>query len=152
MKKATGKTPCCRTGISLIPLKVTVNISCFIQSKKTIIMPTIGEEIPVSTANEYIEDFIAEYFDTGKAPVKSMIMSASLLRDYLNNADIENVKFMLGARMAEGEEKKVFTLVVAGYDAAGNYVLTPSGNILDHMAPCPNRCPTIGNAAHDIIS
>lgn len=113
-------------------------------------MPTIGEEVSVATANEYIEDFISDYYDTGKSPVKSMIMSASLLRSYLGNGAIENVKFMLGARMGD-EGTQVLTLVVAGYDAVGNYVLTPSGNILDHMAPCPNNCPTVGKAANDTI-
>ncbi len=114
---------------------------------------TNGAEVPVATANGYITDFITDYYDTGKAPVKSMIMSADLLRTYLANPAIENVKFMLGARTMNdnGVEKEVFTLIVGGYDAAGNYVLTPQGNILDQMTPCPFNCPTIGNAARDHI-
>lgn len=117
-------------------------------------MPTTnGAEVPVATANGYITKFITDYFDAGTVPVKSMIMSADLLRDYLSNPAIENVKFMLGARDIDenGTPKEVLTLVVGGYDAVGDYVLTPSGNIMDHMEPCPNRCPTIGNAANDLI-
>ncbi len=117
-------------------------------------MPTInGAEIPVDTANEYINRFLANYFHTGKAPVKSMILDAGLLRNYLANAEIQNIKFMLGERTVSesGIDKQVFTLVVAGYDAAGNYILTTDGNILDNTMPCPTDCPTIGNAANDNI-
>lgn len=114
---------------------------------------TNGAEVTVATANSYITKFITDYFDSGKVPVKSMIMSADLLRDYLSNPAVENVKFMLGARDVDisGVPTEVLTLVVGGYDAVGDYVLTPSGNILDHMSPCPNECPTIGNAANDHI-
>lgn len=117
-------------------------------------MPTTnGAEIPVEIANGYINDFIANYFHTGKAPVKSMIMDAGLLRNYLANDKIQNIKFMLGERTVHesGVDNRVFTLVVAGYDAEGNYILTPDGNILDHMSPCPADCPTLGNAANDNI-
>ncbi|MCB0696584.1 MAG: hypothetical protein KDC07_04425 [Chitinophagaceae bacterium] len=114
---------------------------------------TNGAEVSVATANGYITDFITDYYDTGKVPVKSMIMSASLLRTYLANAAIENVKFMLGSRKVDinGTETEVLTLVVGGYDANGNYVLTTNGEVLDHMAPCPNSCPTVGDAASDTI-
>lgn len=118
-------------------------------------MPTVnGEEITVATANGYIETFIADYFTTGKAPVKSMILDADLLRSYLSNPDIENVKFMLGARTIThgGVPLQVFTLIAAGYDANGNYVLTPNGLVVDHSKPCPPECPPIGNAGNDYIS
>lgn len=115
-----------------------------------------GEEILVTTANGYITDFISDYYDTGKAPVKSMIMDADLLRSYLSKSDIKNVKFMLGARTIteNNQSTEVFTLIVAGYDANGNYVFssTNPNKVLDHMSPCPNKCPTSGAAANDTIS
>lgn len=117
-------------------------------------MPTIGSEVSVSTANGYITEFISDYFNTGKAPVKSMIMDAQLIRDYLADNTIENVKFMLGARdeTVNGQTTQIFTLIVAGYDSNGDYVLTSSGNVLDHSDPCPDKCPTGGTAANDTIS
>lgn len=117
-------------------------------------MPTIGSEVSVSTANGYIAEFISDYYNTGKAPVKAMIMDAQLIRDYLADNTIENVKFMLGARdiQVDGQNKQIFTLIVAGYDSSGDYVLTSSGNVLDLTAPCPNECPTGGTAANDTIS
>lgn len=114
-------------------------------------MPTNGSEVSVSTANGYIQDFIDNYFTPGTVQVKSMIMDAQLLRDYLNNTDIENVKFMLGERPIGTGTETTLTLVVAGYDAAGNYVLTTDGKILDHTTPCPTDCPTVGDAANDLI-
>lgn len=114
-------------------------------------MPTTnGAEVTVTVANQYIADFISNYFTPGDVPVKSMIMDAGLLRSYLSNTDIENVKFMLGERPI-GTNEKTLTLIVAGYDADGNYVLTEDGMILDNMTPCPFDCPTVGNAANDYI-
>ncbi len=118
-------------------------------------MPTtIGEEVSVSTANGYINNFITDYYETGKAPVKSMIMDAQLIRDYLADNTIKNVKFMLGARTisVNGQDKEIFTLIVAGYDANEDYVLTSSNKVLDYSAPCPHNCPTGGTAANDTIS
>lgn len=114
---------------------------------------THGANVTVETANGYIEDFIAKYFDTGKVPVKSMIMGADLLRNYLNDNNIENVKFMLGEKTVDvnGTPTKTLTLVVAGYDSNGNYVLD-NGMVPDHSTPCPTACPTVGNAANDLIS
>lgn len=110
---------------------------------------TNGAEVPVATANGYITQYIDDYYTPGIMPVKSLIMDAGLLRDYLSNTDITNVKFMLGVRpFGMGE---TITLVVAGYDVDGNYVLTDSGEVLDQANPCPTNCPTIGNAQYDTI-
>lgn len=114
-------------------------------------MPTTnGAEVTVTVANQYIADFITNYFTPCTVPVKSMIMDAGLLRSYLSNTDIENVKFMLGERPI-GTNEKTLTLIVAGYDANGNYVLTEDDMVLDHTKPCPPDCPTTGNAANDYI-
>lgn len=115
---------------------------------------TNGGEITVATANSYINSFITNYFNTDKAPVKSMIMDADLLRSYLQNDDIVGIKFMLGATDYDhnGSQIPIFTLIVAGYDANGNYVLTSNGMVLDRTSPCPPSCPPSGNAANDTIS
>lgn len=110
---------------------------------------TNGAEVPVPEANGYITQYIDDYYNPGIMPVKSLILDADLLRNYLSNTAITNVKFMLGVRpFGTGE---TITLVVAGYDDKGDYILTDSGNVLDEMAPCPANCPTIGNAQYDTI-
>lgn len=114
-----------------------------------------GEEILVTTANGYITDFISDYYDTGKAPVKSMIIDADLLRSYLANNAVKNIKFTLGARTisVNNENQEIFTLIVAGYDSNGNYVFssTNPNKVLDHSGACPPSCPS-GNAGNDLIS
>ncbi len=110
---------------------------------------TNGAEVSVATANGYIQQYIEDYFTPGIVPVKSMIFDAAMLRSYLTNTNIQNIKFMLGVRpFGTGE---TLTLVIAGYDENGNYILTPSGNVLDYSSPCPDACPTTGNAANDYI-
>lgn len=108
-----------------------------------------GAEVPVATANGYITQYIDDYYTPGIMPVKSLILDADLLRSYLSNPDITNIKFMLGVRPFGTDE--TITLVVAGYDANGDYILTSSGNVLDHANPCPTNCPTVGNAQNDLI-
>ena len=111
---------------------------------------TNGSFIPLQTANAYIRKFIDDYFATGRAPVKSMIVDAGLLRDYLNdNMNITHVKFALGARTVD--DKEVLTLVIAGYDDNGNYVLAPGNEVMDNVTPCPPSCPLTGNSANDYI-
>lgn len=115
----------------------------------------IGGEISVADANNHINEYITDYFDTGKFPVKSFIFDATLLKNYLNNnATIENMKFMLGEKQytIDGKAETLPTLVVVGYDSSGNYIKSSPGMVLDNTGPCPPNCPTVGNAANDNIS
>lgn len=118
------------------------------RNKNKQFMPN-GSEISVAKANDYIQDFIDNYYTPGDVPVKSMIMDAQLLRDYLDDTDIENVKFVLGEKPLT-PTGTTLTLIVAGYDSAGDYVLTSGGKILDNTSPCPSDCPT-GDAGNDLI-
>lgn len=117
-------------------------------------MPTIGGEITVSDANAFINAFIAKYIVTNDFPVKSFIFDAELLRNYLdNNPDIENMKFMLGEKEydVDGTATSLPTLIITGYEANGDYVMSSPGKVLDKAGPCPPNCPTVGNAANDNI-
>jgi hypothetical protein len=124
----------------------------------------IGEPIPVDIANEYITNHITKYFDSGAFPVKSLIFSAELLRNYLNdNPNIENMKFMLAVRpLLPGEisspgyagdaaANESISMVIVGYDAEGNYVKMPGNMVLDNAMPCPYNCPPDGSAGNDHI-
>lgn len=113
---------------------------------------THGAEVTVNIANGYINDYLADFFTPGITPTKSMIMDAELLRSYLSNQNIKNVKFMLGKKVIDndGTSMETFTLIVAGYDSNDNYVLTPNNKVLDNTSPCPDKCPS-GNAGNDNI-
>ena len=111
---------------------------------------TNGSFIPVPTANNYIRKFIDDYFSTGLVPTKSMILDAALLRDYLNgNPAIVNLKLVLGAKDVNGTQ--ALTLIIAGYDDEGNYILGPENSVMDNVVPCPPGCVTVGNASNDFI-
>lgn len=111
----------------------------------------IGAPIPVDEANDYISNHIATYYETGKYPVKSLLFSAELLRNYLNeNPNIENMKFMLAVKPDDAGIENI-SMIVVGYDAEGNYVKLPGNMVLDHCMPCPYNCPLIGNAKNDHI-
>lgn len=118
-------------------------------------MPTTnGSEISVADANEYIERYLDNYYDAssiGSTNVKSFIFDAKLLRDYLsNNADIKDVKFMLGARENPTSGDSL-TLIMAGFDSSGDYVIPSNNKVLDHCTLCPPHCVTSGSASNDLI-
>lgn len=113
-------------------------------------MPTIGGEISVSTANGYITSFLTDYFNTGQVPVKSFIMDAQLIRDYLANPEIKNVKFVLGESPLDESNNDSLTLILVGFDANGDYIKTTTGNVLDGTDRCPPKCPA-GQAGNDLI-
>lgn len=114
---------------------------------------THGAEVSVNTANGYINAYLADYFNLGTTPTKAMIIDADLLRSYLSNENIKNVKFMLGKKTIDnnGTNMDTFTLIVGGYDSNNNYVLTSDSKVLDSMSPCPPNCPTTGTASNDNI-
>lgn len=113
-------------------------------------MPTIGGEISVSTANGYITSFLTNYFTPGNVPVKSFIMDAQLIRDYLANPEIKNVKFVLGESPLGETNNDSLTLILVGFDSNDKYVKTTNGNVLDSMDRCPPECPA-GQAGNDLI-
>lgn len=113
---------------------------------------TIGAPVSIEEANQYINNHIEAYFNSGNYPVKSFSYDAGLLRDYLNNNDnIENVKIVLGVRPDEGGVNAP-TIIIVGYDAQGNYIKTADNLVLDQAMACPHACPTVGPASHDHIS
>jgi hypothetical protein len=120
--------------------------------------------IPVDSANKMINSYLTSI--GGSTPTNenlySLIMDANSLRCYLSNPEIKNVKLMFahtldyinkghgGQNAGYGSGK--LTLVIAGYDQNGNYVLDAKAGVEDNMRPCPHDCPTVGTAASNTIS
>ena len=55
-----------------------------------------------------------------------------------------------------GYQSGALTLVIAGYDSAGNYVFyyypkTTCPMVKDHFQPCPDNCPQQGTASSDTL-
>lgn len=117
--------------------------------------------ISKDTANKMIGSYLQSIeSDTAgdKAPnLNSLIMDADLLRHYLNNREIKNVKVMFAhtldyvnsghAGQYAGMSSDALTIIVAGYDREGNYVFGPVNTVPNHAVPCPRNCPDFGTAA-----
>ncbi len=118
--------------------------------------------IPVDTANKMITSYINSLNgNPNNQYLYSLIADANDLRAYLNaNPTVTNVKLMFahtlpyinggGANTYCGTKAGQLTLVIAGYDASGNYVISTNG-VMDQMHPCPNNCPSGGTAANNTI-
>lgn len=122
--------------------------------------------IPVDTANIMISSYLASIdSDTIPAPAPnlySLIVDANDLRQYLNeNQNITKVKLMFAHTLKyinEGNEGKyagyrsdALTIVIAGFDSAGNYIFAPGNMVLDHCGPCPTLCQATGTAANNLL-
>lgn len=117
--------------------------------------PVIGAFIEIDEANGYIQEFLDNHYDPesfGTVNTKSFILNADLVRQYLADPAVKNVKLMLGVREVDGT--KYPSIMFAGYDSNGDYVNAgPNKNmVLDHCAQCPPACPVSGTARQDLIS
>ncbi len=125
---------------------------------------TCASDIPVDSANKMINSYIQSIGGGAQTEnLYSLIADANCLRKYLNaHPEVTNVKLMFAHTLDyintghqgqnAGYKSGALTLVIAGYDAAGNYVLINGNSVMDQMAPCPDRCPTVGTASSNTIT
>lgn len=134
--------------------------------------PRLGrnEEIPkgyirVDSANKMIQSYLTSIaIDTpsGSAPeLNSLIMNADLLRDYLSDPSIKEVKVMFAHTLSyinDGNQGKpasyrsdALTIIFAGYDRAGNYIFSREKMVPNHAMPCPRNCPDFGSASNNLL-
>jgi hypothetical protein len=117
------------------------------------------------TANIMINSYLASIgadTATHSDNLYSLLLSVDDLRSYLDDATgITTLKLMLAhsleyieegnAGKDAGYKSGALTLIIAGYDREGNYVLAPGNLVLNHLAPCPTFCPTVGSAAANTV-
>jgi hypothetical protein len=107
--------------------------------------------------NSYLYSINSQQNDSD---VRSYIINADSLRAYLSNAEIKNVKLMFAHTLAyidagqtgmpAGYQSGALTIVIAGYDATGDYTYYGGGYVLDHAVPCPYTCAP-GDAANPLL-
>lgn len=117
--------------------------------------------IPVDSANKMISSYLGSV-QTVDSAVHSLILDADDIRAYLQDTSIRKVKIMLAhkldyinagnADVPAGYNYGAFTLIMAGYNALGNYVLAPGNNVINRVSPCPVFCPEAGSAQNDLIT
>jgi len=117
--------------------------------------------IPVDTANKMILSYLNSInYQSDDTKLRSLIYNADSLRKYLSDTSIKNVKLMFahtqdyinsgGLNVNCGYTAGALTIIIAGYNAAGNYV-TPNNTVADRAIPCPTVCPVNGTAANSLI-
>lgn len=119
--------------------------------------------IPVDSANKMINSYITSLNgNSGNEYLYSLIADADELREYLNaNGSVKHVKLMFAHTLSYinsghgGENCNTkagkLTLIIAGYDASGNYVIGNNG-VMDNLQPCPINCPSTGTASSNTIN
>lgn len=120
--------------------------------------------IPTDVANQMINSYI---YSLNQAPagnatpdLKSFSIDADSFRAYLANPDIKNIKVIFAhttdyinsghAGQYAGLQSGAITIIVAGYNAAGDYIYYHGNNVLDHAMPCPYSC-AVGAAGSDLL-
>lgn len=114
--------------------------------------------IPVDSANKMIQSYLMSLVDTpGRTNLQSLIIDAGTLRAYLSDTSIKQLKIMLAHTLSyinagnEGEHAgyaaNALTVVMGGYNAAGNYVTAAGTKVPDNARPCPINCPAEGSAS-----
>jgi hypothetical protein len=112
------------------------------------------------TANVMIESYLTSIAKDSGA-LYSLIVDADSLRAYLNDTNIKNVKLMFAHTLSYinsghqgvpcGYRSGALTLVLAGYDAQGNYRFYNENNVMDYCMPCPTLCPVNGTAQYNTL-
>ena len=121
---------------------------------------TVSSYITMNVANQMISSYLCSINATqNDTDIQSFSVNADSLREYLANPAITNVKLMFAHSMSwinagnscqyAGYQSGALTIVIAAYDANGNYIYY-QGEVLDHMAPCPYTCPP-GAAGNNLL-
>lgn len=120
--------------------------------------------IPVDSANKMMESYLSSIHHVGNdSTLRSLTFDAAVLRDYLNatpsGVAVTKVKVMFAHTLDyinggnggnnAGYRSGALTLIMAGYDNDGNYVLLDN-SVIDNAIPCPANCPP-GNAGQPLI-
>lgn len=119
--------------------------------------------IPVDTANIMISSYVKSLNsqqNVNGENLKSFSIDADSLRALLANENIRNVKLIFAHTqdyinsgnfgVFSGLQSGAMTIIVAGYDANGNYIYL-GHSVLDHAVPCPYNCPP-GIAGGDLLN
>ncbi|PSK89704.1 hypothetical protein [Taibaiella chishuiensis] len=116
--------------------------------------------VPIDTVNRMIRSYLRS-LDGEDDNLRSLILNAETLREYLKDSSIKEVKLMFAhtqSYMNSGHEgqpvglkSNALTIVLAGYRADGTYVLSQGYKVPDRARPCPTSCPLVGSASKDVI-
>ncbi|XZF13923.1 hypothetical protein ACTHGU_19235 [Chitinophagaceae bacterium MMS25-I14] len=114
--------------------------------------------IPIDSANKMLTSYLMSIpSEKSETTLRCITFSADSLRAYLSDPSVKSVKFMFAHKLqyinsghngqdAGGLQSNAITIIVAGYNANGDYTYH-HGAVLDHGIPCPSNCIDTGSAA-----
>lgn len=117
----------------------------------------VSQAIPVDTANRMIRSYVNGNISADSTPtLNSVFVDAKLLRKYLDSiplaSQITHIKIMFAHTLSyinNGDSNtnakyrpNALTLILAGVDAEGNYIVLPGNQVMNRVFPCPPDCPT----------
>lgn len=151
----------------LLAIAGILSIGCqesYAQTTTTAAAPSPDGFIPKEMANRMIQSYLKSVANTPAAEGQdaySFLMDAEELRTYLANTNIKGIKIMLAHTMdyinsgkegiPAGYKAGALTIVIAGYDANGNYVYAPGQKVPDTVKPNPPYSTGTGNAENPLL-
>lgn len=118
-----------------------------------------SQPIPVDTANRMIMSYLRSIeYETNRTAIRSWAFNADTLRHYLSTGKgkkIVMLRLMLahttayindghyGQRPSPLDNNHALTVVIAGVDSLGQYLLNDESMPYDQGLPCPENC--VGN-------
>ncbi len=120
--------------------------------------------ISIDTANKMLGSYLNSINASSEdSELRSVIIDADALRSFLNSPegqDVSQMKIMFahtldyinkgGKDRRCGYRSGALTLILAGYNDAGNYIYYHNG-VEDNGMPCPSFCPVVGTAKDDLL-
>jgi len=111
------------------------------------------------SANKMINSYLNSLQDDS-TDLHSLVLDGNVLREYLADTSIVKLKLMFAhtlpyinsgnANRYAGYKIDALTIVIAGFDAAGNYIYAAGNAVPNHCVPCPHICP-LGKAGSSLL-
>lgn len=140
--------------------------ACGHEQKRITTTTASSSFITVDTANRMISSYLNSiHASTNDTDLYSIIVDADSLRkmlDTTNGIHIKRVKLMLAHKQSYvnsglgntpcGYSRNGLTIIIAGYDANGDYTYQPANSVLNNGMPCPTSCPVTGTASGNLLT
>lgn len=123
---------------------------------------TSGSSVWISqlAANNRITSYLNSIDTMTNPQLKSLLIDAQALRNYLANTDIVQIKLSIAHTQTiyatqpntfQNINQNGISLIASGVDELGNYVYYDDIYVMNEMIPCPNNCIGTGTASNDIF-
>jgi len=119
--------------------------------------------IPIDSANKMLGSYLNSInYQQNDTDLHSISFDANQVRKLLSDPNISNIKIMFahsldyinagGKNISCGYCSKELTVIISGYDSAGNNLYNPAGTVLEIGNPCPPNCHINRGEAHDLLT